>query len=104
MPRKPDPSLIDADNPEWTDADFARARPAAEVLPAAVFEGLVKRAPGQRGKGKRPAKVPVTIRLDPALLARLKAQGLGWQTRISKMLEEAAPAEREKPRRRAKAG
>lgn len=103
MPKKPDPSLIDDDNPEWTDAEFARAKPASEALPAAVFEGLVKRAPGQRGKGKRPAKVPVTIRLDPELLARLKAQGPGWQTRISKMLEKVAPVT-EKPRRRAKAG
>lgn len=104
MPKKPDPSLIDDENPEWTDADFARAKPASEALPAVIFEGLVKRAPGQRGKGKRPAKVPVTIRLDPDLLARLKAQGPGWQTRISKMLEKAAPAAGDKPRRRAKAG
>ncbi|WP_395697921.1 BrnA antitoxin family protein [Methylocella sp.] len=58
---------------------------------------------GARGKGKRPAKVPVTIRLDPDLLARLKAQGPGWQTRISRMLEKAAPAG-DKPRRRAKVG
>ena len=32
MPRKPNPELIDDENPEWTEADFARARPAAEVL------------------------------------------------------------------------
>ena len=32
MPRKPKPELIDEDNPEWTKADFARARPAATVL------------------------------------------------------------------------
>jgi hypothetical protein len=29
MPRKPNPELVDD---EWTEADFARARPAAEVL------------------------------------------------------------------------
>ena len=32
MPRKPNPELIDDENPEWTEADFARRRPAAEVL------------------------------------------------------------------------
>jgi hypothetical protein len=33
MKRKPDPELIDQENPEWTDEDFRRARPAAAVLP-----------------------------------------------------------------------
>lgn len=32
MPRKPNPELVDDENPQWTEADFARARPAAEVL------------------------------------------------------------------------
>ena len=30
-------SKPDFENPEWTEADFARARPAAEVLPADVL-------------------------------------------------------------------
>lgn len=29
----PHPEMIDEDNPELTEADFARARPATEVLP-----------------------------------------------------------------------
>ncbi|MDQ2141218.1 hypothetical protein RBI14_23950 [Alcaligenaceae bacterium B3P038] len=29
----PYPEMIDEDNPELTEADFARARPATEVLP-----------------------------------------------------------------------
>jgi hypothetical protein len=29
-------SRPDEDNPEWTAADFAKARPAAEVLPAFI--------------------------------------------------------------------
>lgn len=32
----------DADNPEWTDADFARAWPATEALPPEVFAALVE--------------------------------------------------------------
>lgn len=104
MARKPDPFLINSDNPEWSAGDFARAKSASEALPAAVYAELAARRPGQRGKGKRPAKVPVTIRLDPNLLARLKAQGPRWQTRLSKLLEKAAPDDQEKPRRRTKAG
>jgi hypothetical protein len=33
MPQKPKPEYIDSENPEATDAWFAKARPAQEVLP-----------------------------------------------------------------------
>jgi hypothetical protein len=36
--KKPNPELIDEDNPEWTAADFARARSGSEVLPAKFLE------------------------------------------------------------------
>ena len=32
MGKKPNPELIDDENPEWTAADVANARPASEVL------------------------------------------------------------------------
>ena len=38
------------------------------------------------GKFYRPIKEPVTIRLDADLLAWLKSQGPGYQTRINRML------------------
>lgn len=31
--RKPNPALIDVDNPEWTATEFRRAKPADQVLP-----------------------------------------------------------------------
>ena len=34
----------DPDNPIWTEEDFARARPADEVMPAAVLAALVKKS------------------------------------------------------------
>lgn len=34
---------IDDDNPEWTAEDFARARPAAEMLPPEVLAAFGKR-------------------------------------------------------------
>jgi len=40
---KPDPELIDDENPEWTDDDFARARPAREVLPPALYAALTNK-------------------------------------------------------------
>lgn len=37
LKRKVNPERVDADNPEWTRADFARARPAAETLPRSLL-------------------------------------------------------------------
>lgn len=36
------PVVFDDDNPEWTEEDFDRARPAAEVLPGKVVAALTK--------------------------------------------------------------
>ncbi len=41
------------------------------------------------GKFYRPVKKSLTIRLDADLLAWLKAQGRGYQTRINKLLRAA---------------
>ena len=56
----------DPDNPELDEAWFARARPASEVLPPQVYEGLtaLRRGRGERGPQKAPTKVPTTIRLS----------------------------------------
>lgn len=78
--------VIDPDNPEWTAADFRRARPSREVVPH-IVEAYLKR------KGRPPegavSKVQVTLRLDPAVIAHFKARGPGWQTRINEALMKA---------------
>lgn len=50
------------------------------------------------GKFYRPIKKPVTIRVDADVLAWLKREGRGYQTRINKLLREAMEG---KSRRRA---
>ena len=82
----------DPDNPPLTDADFARMRPAAEVLP----ESLLRRR-GERGPQKAPTKTLVSIRLSPDVLEHFRADGEGWQTRIDDALRDIV----EKQRRRA---
>ena len=42
-----------------------------------------------RGKFYRPVKKSVTVRLDADVLAWLKAQGRGYQTRINQLLRTA---------------
>ncbi|MBV8685804.1 MAG: BrnA antitoxin family protein [Alphaproteobacteria bacterium] len=77
------PVVFDEDNPEWTDEDFARARPASELPPrvAAAFRG-----PGRpSGSGKR----AVSIRLDEDVLEKFRATGPGWQSRINEVLKRA---------------
>jgi hypothetical protein len=49
-------SRPDPENPEWTEEDFRRARPALEVLPKEAVEAI-RHYRGQRGPQKsRPAK------------------------------------------------
>lgn len=81
MPRKP---VFDPDNPEWTEEDFRRARPASE-LPAEILKAF----PRTRGPQKAPRKVPVSIRLTPEVVERFKAGGPGWQARIDDVLKKA---------------
>jgi uncharacterized protein (DUF4415 family) len=81
--------VADEENPEWTDEDFARAKPAREILPPELYKALTKRRPGQRGPAKKPPKVAVTLRIDPDVLEAFKAGGAGWQTRINETLRSS---------------
>lgn len=76
----------DPDNPEWTQEDFARARPASEFFDAKTYAALC--AMRRRGPQVRPLKVPTTIRFDADILAVLKASGRGWQTRVNDAMRE----------------
>lgn len=75
------------DNPEWTEEDFARARPASEVLPPHIAAGLI-RQPGRPVKPVALRKKTVSMRLSPDVLDGLRASGPGWQTRADEMLRE----------------
>ncbi|MGT2515642.1 BrnA antitoxin family protein [Sphingomonas panni] len=77
------------DNPEWTADDFARAKPGAEVLPAALVSAL-KRAPGRPAGSVTSNKQQVTLRLDRDVLERFRATGAGWQSRVNDALRDAA--------------
>lgn len=94
MRKRPDPEMIDADNPEWTDEMFAKARPASEVLPGifpADLAAQMLKPKRTRGPGKRPTKASTTLRLPAETLERWKASGPGWQTRMAELLSRRAP-------------
>ncbi|HEX8166761.1 MAG TPA: BrnA antitoxin family protein [Beijerinckiaceae bacterium] len=77
----------DPDNPELTDEQLTRLRPASEVLPPALYAALTKRPRG-RPKAEK-TKVEVKLRLDPEIVEAFKAQGPGWQTRMNQVLRRS---------------
>lgn len=77
-------TVIDPENPEWTEADFKKARPAS-ALPAEILKAF----PKTRGPQKSAKKVPVSIRLSAEVVERFKADGPGWQARIDEALKKA---------------
>ena len=65
LSERPDSEIDLSDIPEWTKEDFKNA---------------------VRGKFYRPAKAQVTAKLDRDVLAWLKADGRGYQTRMNAIL------------------
>lgn len=84
MNKRPNPELIDDENPEWTAEEVARAKRLTE-LPPSLQRTL-------RGRPKaETVKERLTIRIDPQVLARWRASGPGWQTRLAALAAKHAP-------------
>lgn len=78
------PIVFDDDNPEWTDADVARAK-SGDAIPAHIRAAF----PKTRGRPPGSAKQLVSLRIDRDTLDRFRATGPGWQTRINDVLRKA---------------
>jgi uncharacterized protein (DUF4415 family) len=87
------------DAPELDEAFFAEAQPMRQTLTAEQQRAFKMGRP----KSANP-KTQVTLRLDADLIAKFKAGGPGWQTRINAALWTAsnrdAAAKREAPPKR----
>ena len=87
--RKIQPHTPDTENPAWTAKDFAKARPAHEVLPGVFSKTRAEALLAPRGRPKADVtKVRVGIRLSPDVIDHFKASGDGWQTRIDAALRQ----------------
>ena len=78
---------IAEDPDDWvsTEEELAQARPFAEVFPELMES--IRRA---RGRPKVAApKEAVTLRLDPATLAKFRAKGDDWRSRMAEVLDKA---------------
>ena len=72
-----------SDNPEWNAYDFANAKPFAVAFPD--LDASIKRS-----RGRPPIDNPrqqISLRLDPDVIAKFKATGKGWQSRINNILK-----------------
>lgn len=83
MNKRPNPELIDEDNPEWTAQDFARAVPFDRLAPS-----LRAKLARKRGPQKEPIKERITIRLSRDVVEQFRATGDGWQTRVDAALKD----------------
>ena len=89
MSKKPNPELIDDENPEWTAADFGKARPASEVLPQIFGVKVAKEMLKPRGRPRAEhPKERINIRLSHEVVEYFKSAGDGWQTRIDSALRQ----------------
>ncbi|MBP1842400.1 uncharacterized protein (DUF4415 family) [Rhizobium petrolearium] len=77
------------DSPPLTKEELASMRPFREVFPD-IAEKMEK-AIAARGRPRVDApKVAVTLRLDPGVLAKFKASGKDWRTKMAEELRKAA--------------
>ncbi len=73
------PKHVDADNPEWTEAAFARARPFKEVFPGRKMGRPSVASP----------KVHIGFRLSADVVESVRASGPGYNARVEKVLRDA---------------
>lgn len=89
MARRPGPQPTENENPEWTDEDFAGARPFKEGFPEfyAAWE-QEKKNRGGRPKAEQP-KVHIGFRLAADVVQGVRASGPGYNARVERVLREA---------------
>ena len=76
----------DPDDGEASDEALAQAKPLTDALPD--LAAALRRSAGGRPPSDDP-KVPISIRLDRAVLEKFRATGPGWQSRINDLLRKA---------------
>jgi uncharacterized protein (DUF4415 family) len=91
-PPKSAPEWADPDDAgEWTDNQLSRAQHAIGGKVVREAQGTLTR---RRGRPKLTSpKEQISVRLDPDVLAALRASGPGWQATINQILRKALGVE-----------
>jgi len=83
------PTKKHAGSAEWIDPDDAPELTAELLAQAEVFQGDTFLRRGRGRPKSAAAKQQISVRLDPEVLAALRAAGPGWQSRINDLLRQA---------------
>lgn len=75
----------DSENPEWSEEDFARSRPASELPPEILRHFPRIRLPPRPA----PGKVEVSLALSEDVLCALEARSRNWPEEIDDILRTA---------------
>ncbi len=86
MRKRPEPEMINDENPEWTAEDFKKAVPLS-ALPKSEQDKLLS-LKKHRGPQKTPTKELISIRLSQDVVSKLRASGRGWQARVDEHLRQ----------------
>lgn len=70
-----------------TDEELARMRPFKEVFPD-LYASIQRTKAGRPPLGDK-TKQQISLRLDPDVIAKFRATGKGWQSRINAVLRKA---------------
>jgi uncharacterized protein (DUF4415 family) len=90
MKKQSSPKKTSRLNPKWTTEMIEAARPAKEILPRIFGARAAAAMLKPRGRPKSSdSKIAISLRLPPDTLARWKATGPGWQTRMADVLRES---------------
>lgn len=96
-----DVEIDDPDNPEWTDADFAKARPFKDVFPEMYAKWEADRAAGIKPKIGYIRTFELSLPLD--LFEAYAAREPLWAEKMEQLLEASIRASLAEPTRRKRA-
>jgi uncharacterized protein (DUF4415 family) len=81
--------LINSENPELTNDDFAKMRPASKVLPEIFDAEIVKELLIPRSRPRlEKTKEHINVLLSPDVVEHFKSAGSGWQSKIDAALRQ----------------
>ena len=89
-----DKPIDDEDNPEWTEDDFANAKPFKEALPELYAAWVANgRKFNVKRRGRPPqaeqTKVHIGFRLSQDVVDGIRASGPGYNARVDEVLRAA---------------
>ncbi len=80
MPGRPNPELIDDENPEWTEEDFARAKKLSDLPEEEqrILKGIMEETAAKK----------VAVPLPREIVKKMQATGEGWEQRVEEAVRQ----------------